>query len=141
MNRSMISYPTMILYSVGLHLMWGITGSLDASAYNSTALSAIYRLCGSLSPVVCFVVAILAILGLNESRKPLAGLLLMLPQQTLLLISAFGAAAAIASSHFADGVVRSRAFIAADQIPAILAAVGHTIAIVRYTINRRHSAI
>jgi hypothetical protein len=60
---------------------------------------------------------------------------MLLPQQTLLMISACGAILAIYFSRYADGVVRPRPFIAADQIHVILAALGHTTAVVAYVLH------
>jgi hypothetical protein len=47
-------------------------------------------------------------------------LLLLLPQETLLLITALGAALALMLGHYADGVIRPRPFILADQLPRLL---------------------
>jgi hypothetical protein len=55
---------------------------------------------------------------------------LMVPQQFLLFISAGGAIQAMVEGQFADGTIRSVYFLLADQSPAVLAAIGHTLAIV-----------
>jgi len=55
---------------------------------------------------------------------------LLLPQQTLLIITAIGAVLAAISGHYADGVPRPTLFILADQFPPILIAAAHTVAIV-----------
>jgi hypothetical protein len=54
----------------------------------------------------------------------------MLPQQLLLIISAVGGIVAIISGHYADLEPRPRFFIAADQMPGIVAAFCHTFAII-----------
>jgi hypothetical protein len=118
----------MILYAIGLHVMWGVIGLSDRTAYDSTALSAIFRLFGTVTPLACFAVAIFAF-GAMFCRRPTIMVGLMLPQQTLLIISALGAGRAVWSSSFADGVIRSQAFILSDQAPALLAAFVHTFAI------------
>ncbi len=128
-------YPIIILYAVALHLSWVACIFIDQSSYSGTALSAIYNWFGNATPYVCFSVAIAALAGI-ERRRRLFGLSLMLPQQALLMLSAMGAVEAIASGHFADGIERSRAFIAGDQLPAILAAIGHSIAILKVAIKR-----
>ena len=128
--------PVMIIYAIGLHLCWGILGTIDETAYFSTAASAPFRLFGNLTGVVCIAVAAMALTGLiARFRSPLTSLMCMLPQQSLLIISAIGAAHAIYLGQFADGVVRSRFFIAADQVPAILAAVGHTVSMLRFILK------
>jgi len=128
--------PVMIIYAIVLHLCWGILGTIDDTTYLSTAASAPFRLFGNLTGLVCIVVAAAALTGLiARFRSPLASLMCMLPQQSLLIISAVGAAHAIYLGQFADGVVRSRFFIAADQLPAILAAIGHTVSMLRFILK------
>ncbi len=61
---------------------------------------------------------------------------LLLPQQILLMMGVSGAIEAIWLSQFADGVLRPRAFIAADQINSVLAAIGHTVAIISHALNK-----
>ena len=60
----------------------------------------------------------------------------VLPQQSLLVYSAIGAIQAIVASQFADGVIRPRAFIAADQFPAVALCVFHTCAILEIPVRR-----
>jgi hypothetical protein len=73
--------------------------------------------------------AALAIRGVRRRGTP-TGWLLMLPQQLLLILSAIAGIVAIASGHYADLEPRPRLFIAADQMPGIIAAFCHTFAII-----------
>ncbi len=127
-------YSLIIVYAIVLHLIWGFLGIADISAYDATAFSAIHYVFGGMSPFICFFVAIAALIGLN--KKGLLGLQLMLPQQALLMLSAFGATMAIVNGHFADGVIRSAFFIAADQTSVILTAIFHTMAIVHKALEK-----
>jgi len=128
--------PVMIIYAIALHFCWGVLGTIDETTYLSTAASAPYHIFGSLTGLVCFVVAIAALTGLiAKFRSPITSLMCMLPQQSLLIISAVGTVHAIYLGQFADGVTRSRFFIASDQLPAILAAVGHTISMLRFILK------
>ena len=78
---------------------------------------------------ICYLaVAGLACWGMFVRDRMLAVALLM-PQQALLIYAAAGAIEAIVGSSFADGVVRSRGFIAADQGVVILLASFHTVAL------------
>ena len=130
------SLPVMIIYAIALHICWGVLGTIDDTTYLSTAASAPFHLFGNLTALVCIVVAVSALTGLiARFRSPLTSLMCMLPQQSLLIISAVGAAHAIYLGQFADGVVRSRFFIAADQVPAILAAIGHTVSMLRFILK------
>lgn len=80
------------------------------------------------------VAATLALIGLFV--RPIWFILLLTPQQLLLTMSATGAIEAIWISQFADGVVRSRAFLAADQSYSIIVAIGHTAAIASHAWGR-----
>lgn len=124
------SVSIMVLSAVGLHLCWAIIILFDESAVNATAVNALFRyidpprlLAGS--------VAAAAFLALYAMLAPGTWtLLLLLPQQVLLMMSAAGAVEAIWASQFADGAIRPHGFIAADQIYSIIVAIGHTAAII-----------
>jgi hypothetical protein len=68
-------------------------------------------------------------------HRPIIVVGLMLPQQTLLVISGIGAARASYLGAFPDGVIRSHEFILSDQAPAVLAVVTHTCAIFLATLR------
>lgn len=119
----------MILYAIVLHLVWALTLYLDDSAANATAVASIrYAIPRPFGILAMLLVAGLAVVGLSM-RNAWHATMLMIPQQFLLLISAGGAFEAMWEGQFADGVVRPTAFIVADQMPAILAAIGHVLAI------------
>ena len=121
-----------VWYAVVLHGLWGALVLYDPQhAVWITAiatsvkvvgdpylLGALYVIASGLSIVACF------------RRDDLVGACLAVPQQFFLMTSAIGAVRAIVLSQFADGVDRPWAFIAADQLPAILAAVLHSAALV-----------
>jgi len=52
------------------------------------------------------------------------------------MMSAAGAIEAIFISQYADGVLRPWAFIAADQVYSIIAALGHTLAMALFVLRR-----
>lgn len=126
----------MVLYCVILHIFWAVLVALDPSAIGATPVHALYRIIGdtNLLSVALAAVAVMAVIGIYM-RAPIVVWFLM-PQQFLLLMSASGAISAIWIAQFADGVVRPRAFIAADQIHIVFAAVGHTIAVIAHARNR-----
>lgn len=124
-------YSLIILYAIAVHILWALAAWADGSALNSTGLFGVTRLFGStVTPFVCLAVAVSAAVGLFL-RRPAWRLSCMLPQQTVLMLSSFGVLEAISLAQYADGVIRPRAFMIADQAPVILAAFAHTIAIVR----------
>jgi len=129
------TFPLIILYAIFLHISWGICGIIDESAYNGTALSGVHAVFGSITPYACFSVAVAAGIGLFM-RSMFYGFCIMMPQQCMLFLSAAAALLAVDAGQFADGVVRSRAFILADQLPAILAATAHTMTMVRLALDR-----
>lgn len=75
-------------------------------------------------------VAVLAIFGFFvKSNK---AIFFILPQQVVLLLTAFGSVAIILGGHYADGVPRAISFIAADQVIYILVALFHSFRIVEF---------
>lgn len=119
----------MVMYAISLHLVWSGILLFDDAATNATALNALFRYIHSpyLLSFVIFTAATSAFFGLFLESSWLV--ILLLPQQVLLMMSAAGATEAIWLAQFADGVIRPRAFIAADQLYSVLAAIGHTAAI------------
>lgn len=61
--------------------------------------------------------------------SPTKRLALLLPQQSMLIITSTGALMWAFSGHYADGVLRSFYFISCDQLPRILNPVLYTAAI------------
>lgn len=126
----------MVMFAVALHLTWATILFIDDSAVNATAVNALYRYINppSLLAVVIFIAALLALAAMWTRQS--WTLLLLLPQQILLMMAGAGAVEAIWIAQFADGVARSRSFIAADQFYSVLAAIGHTVAIVSFALAR-----
>ncbi len=126
----------MVIYAIALHTLWAAILLFDDAATNATAVHALFRYIHPpifLSYVI-FGAAFLAAIGIFTNKPWIVAMLL--PQQILLMMSAAGATEAIWLSQFADGVIRSRAFIAADQLYSILAAIGHTVAITIHALRR-----
>ena len=123
------SISIMVLYAIALHLSWSFILLFDHGAINATAVHALARYIYPVGLLVWVIAgAALAALVALLTRS-IWTVVLLLPQQVLLMMSASGAVEAIWLSQFADGVIRSRAFIAADQLYSVLAAIGHTMAI------------
>lgn len=122
--------PIIVIYCILLHLCWAGLVWYSHDAVGATAVNALFKVLGSdafLSFTLVF--ASLSATCAMFLRVPWS-VLLLTPQQVLLLISAAGAISAMVASQFADGVIRPQAFIIADQIHIVLAAVGHAAAIV-----------
>ena len=121
-----------IWFAVFLHLLWGILLMISGDPVNITAIHtsmSLFKfrlLLGSVYIIAGFSSAISL---RSKRRKSLTDLLLLLPQQFLLMVSAGGAINAMYLSQFADGVIRPRSFLVADQMPVVFIALFHSCAI------------
>jgi hypothetical protein len=118
----------MVIYAISLHYVWSVILLTDSAALRVTAVDALHRFIPMpWLPMVLAAVASLALIAM--AAQPPWFVVLLLPQQILLVMSAAGAVEAIWIAQYADGAIRDRAFIAADQFYSILACIGHTVAI------------
>jgi 4-amino-4-deoxy-L-arabinose transferase-like glycosyltransferase len=119
----------MIVYAIGLHLMWALLLNIDGSAANVTSIASTrYLLPKPLTSIAMIVVAFAALYGAIWEANRNRAWKWMIPQQILLMVGAMGAVEAVWDGQFADGVVRSRSFIAADQWDMVWATILHTLA-------------
>lgn len=123
------SHSVIIVYGVILHGVWAAALFFDPDVRGVTAIWELST--WAPAPYTKFVLATVAVLAaVALFLKELPRTALLLPQQLILLLSAWGALQAMYLSAYADGVLRPRAFLIADQMPAVLLAVAHTIAII-----------
>lgn len=122
-------YPLIIMYAIILHYVWAVTLLIDGNAAAVTATSGLYGRFDRLVPYFLLFVATSAWLSITRPRISLWPVLLIIPQQIALMLSAYAAIDAMVSSRFADGIQRPHAFIVADQCPAVLIMVFHTVAV------------
>ncbi len=117
-----------------LHLIQGFLLLLDKTAGNTTSAHLLLKYVpyAPLAGLIMVAAALLAMVELVYFHYiPNTGsVILLLPQQIILIMAAGSAIQAIFLSHFADGVIRSRAFIIADQSVFILLAIFYTVAII-----------
>lgn len=88
---------------------------------NITAINTIAQLglaSSNQAAILYLFASLLAVVGLVAPR--LSGAIFLIPQQLLLTLSAYGAVQAMLSGTFADGVIRSKAFLVADQAPSVI---------------------
>lgn len=115
-------------------LLWVVAIAWDPSAMSATPLSTLAELFHhSRIGLILGLVASSAstFIAMRPSlRIGLRRLSLLVPQQFFLLLAAGGAMVAVWEGTYADGVVRTSAFIAADQSPWILAALLYSMSIV-----------
>lgn len=117
-----------ILYACLIHFGWAALFICCPISTGSTPVHIIAVVFGGRyrAAVVLVVAALSALFGMRyKAKRPeIAGtgtVVALLPQQALLLMSSFAGILAVASEHYADGVVRVWPFILADQLPIILA--------------------
>ncbi len=127
-------FPISVLVASALHLVWALGLSIDPASRYATAIHALLLITDNthLAAAVLVVVALLALVG---AFLPLWSrairVLMMLPQQVVLVMSSMAAGSAMASRSFADGVLRPFWFITVDQVPVIIITVGYLIALSR----------
>ena len=120
-----------VWYATFLPTLWGAMLLLSADPLMATPVAALSDLTRGrwILAAMLFGSAILAAAAMTV-RIPLGvRITILLPQQFIMIVSALGAAGAVLAGQYADGVQRPIGFIGADQFPAILAAVVHTISI------------
>lgn len=72
-----------------------------------------------------------------DNRVDVRSMILLIPQQFLMVMAAGGSVLAVYQGEYADGVQRSHWFILADQLPWILAALFYTFSIVEHFGRRK----
>lgn len=119
-----------VWYAVFLHCVWAVALLASGAALNATAVH---------GPALLFpnryglalLLAVVAWSAVAGVFMPLGipKILLLIPQQIMLGLSASAAMYAVVVGHYADGTPRSSLFILADQVPAILALLVHSLSI------------
>src|SRR5215471_10082471 len=126
----MLTHPWIVWYAILLHTLWACLLLASQKTYGATALH-VYRPVPRLLMAGALLTApVLAAWAVTRRRPSGQTLVALLPQQAILTVSAYAAAAAVVAAHYGDGVIRPRSFILADQAPAILAFMLHTAAVV-----------
>jgi ABC-type transport system involved in cytochrome c biogenesis permease component len=125
-----------VWYACVLHYAWSVLLAASPEAMHSTPVSAVVAVSGGrwgalAALVTCASAALAAPLARRGRLLPV----LLVPQQTLLLMSAGAALHATAAGHYADGVPRPWPFILGDQLPVILTALLYTAALLSYRVR------
>ena len=129
-----------ILYAVALHLVWAVLLCASPTPLGATPLAVFRGLPRLVAAGLLLVAGVTAVWAVRRVRVPSQWTLLaVLPQQAVLTVSAWSAAAAMWAAHYADGVPRPRGFIVADQAPVVLTAILHTLAVVE--MHKRHTRV
>lgn len=117
-------------YAIVLHWLWGVLLLSSDAPQGITAIAASAHMglaSGQHLGILYLAVAFLSFMGLAAPRG--VNLIMFIPQQVVLVISAMGALRAMATGTFADGVVRPIPFLIADQAPIVMLAICHVICV------------
>lgn len=114
------------LLAIALHLAWGGLLLYSPAPGGATPIHQTVVAFGRYpAAIVLFVVAALALASIVFNLSSW----FLLPQASILIAASAGGLYAVSVSHYADGVMRPWPFILADQLPTILLAVFHTVAV------------
>jgi len=120
-----------VWFAIALHVTWCITLLLGSSPKSTTAIHSLALLWPNRYGLV---LVLLAVAGCAATaifmRASRARLLMLVPQQLALGISASGAVVAIGRGAYPDGTHRGSLFLLSDQIPAVLALLIHSATII-----------
>jgi hypothetical protein len=112
-----------------VHIVWAFALLADISATNTTPLHLLYILIPNrfILSTALFVSSLAAVIAIRRDVNDGNNHLLLTGQFVFLLLSSSGSFVAIATSQFADGVVRPIAFMTADRIVEISLALSYTL--------------
>lgn len=143
--RYWYNYP-IVLCGIGLQYIWALAITIDANVVNATAINIflpyLHRHGGPFVPndwdfgairwSLVFILTAIASLSFVafQFRKKIHTVLALLPQQFVLALSSGGIIHGIYFGQFADGTVRTPAFLFADQSPVLLFTLFHTWAVI-----------
>jgi hypothetical protein len=126
--------PLIVWGAIGLHAVIGVLLFVDPAAGRSTGPAEVVQWLGSTGAggamLTASVVALAAVLV--HGAENWLRLTLLLPQQLLLYVAAWGGLQAVVNGHYADGVARPYEFILTDQLPLMLLAVVHTLSLIEF---------
>ena len=133
-------YPVVVGMAIVLHLVWSAGLIFQPASIHATAIHAMLAITGS--PIatagVFAAVATLAAVGLLEAT-PTVRVVLIMPQHVALWVSVAGVVYAMWLGAFADGTVRDHWFLIVDQMPVVLIAIGHHVALLFVATERMNA--
>lgn len=113
-----------IFYATVLQIITGIILLFSPTAIQVAQLGIFNQIFPyKLGGVLILLSVILAVFADLKIKNKLVNILLHIPQEFFLILTAISAILYISLGHYADGVVRSQAFILIDQLPGIILAV------------------
>lgn len=116
-----------------LHFLWGIIVLLYPESYNTTPIFFIGEFLGGryITGICLLITGTLAFIGMLRSPYSQKHVAFFIPQQMFITIAAYGVIVTSIMGTYADGVLRPRMFILADQLPIIIMFLLHSFAFAR----------
>lgn len=130
-------YPTVVGITIVLHFVWAAGLYFDPLSALATPTHLMLMVVHTfiapehtvhVTSAIFVTVATLAAFGLFQTDRRME-ILLILPQHFALWVSSVGAIYGMYLGQYADGVQRTHWFLIVDQIPIVLLAVGHLVAL------------
>ena len=121
-----------------MEIAWAVTLQYTQDAYGTIPLFYLGEFVGGIAVVpICLIsAAFLTLFSLLYKNNHTKQAFLITPQQMFISIIALGAMVSTMSGTYADGVIRSKLFIFADQLPVMAVFCMHSIAYIRKFIFR-----
>ena len=114
--------------AITLHLTWAVLLLSDGSVANTTPINETAQVFGRYGTAAAY--AFMSLTTLYALWKDNTNPFWLIPQTAILGAATAGGLAAVASGQYADGTARPWQFILADQLPTILLALFHLIAVI-----------
>lgn len=124
-----------VLFAITLHLFWASCLLIDLAPLGVNAINALHRFIQPPPLLVATLVGVALLAGIGIFHRNRWAVLLLVPQQAILFMSAYGGVQSAWLGQFADGVLRPHTFIASDQIYSVLLAIFHTVAIIAHAMR------
>ena len=121
------------LYVSVVQFVWGIILLIEGAQLN-VPLAGLLRVVGSerLLGLALIVASSAGVIARWKRVPPVDMIIYVVPQQIFLILAVVAGFIAVIKGQYADGIVRSRAFILSDQLPLIVGGIIHTVALVDY---------
>lgn len=124
-----------VLFAITLHLFWASCLLIDLAPLGVNAINALHRFIQPPTLLIATLIGVAVLAGIGIFHSNRWAVLLLIPQQAILFMSAYGGVQSSWLGQFADGVMRPHTFIATDQIYSILLAIYHTAAIIAHAMR------
>lgn len=130
-GKKATGYKWIFFVATFIHFIWGLIvfRSIEALYTTPTFVLGLIINNHTILGLVLMLISICSIIGYLQKTSNIKHIILLVPQQVTLCISAFGALYMVMSGHYADGVPRSTDFMLVDQLPIISIALCHFLAL------------